>query len=153
MAKLSRTPRPLKVAALVSGIQGLAMVGLAVLQVVAVAPGRLAIALGVGALFLAYGVLLILATRSLLRGESWGRGPVLLTQLIQLGVAWGIRADAPLVLTGVLVVTAATAIVGIVHPSSVAYLNGVRADEQADEQPGDPADGPSDGRTGGPAAG
>ncbi|VXB19419.1 conserved membrane hypothetical protein [Nocardioides sp. AX2bis] len=110
------------VAASLVALQGLALVGLGVLQLASLTRESFTLGVGVGVFFLAFAVLLLAAARALLRGETWGRGPVLLAQLIQLGLAWTNRQELPLLLTGALVLTAVVAVLGVVHPASVARL-------------------------------
>ena len=119
----SDTPPPLSVAASIAAVQGLGLLGLTVLEAASVDGGRIALGVSTAFFFAAYGVLLLAAALGLVRGGTWARGPVLITQLIQLGVAWNFRTDAPVVLLVVLVVAALAAIAGIVHPASVERLS------------------------------
>lgn len=121
-ARHDPTPPPLVVAASLVALQGLALVALGVLQLASLTRESFTLGVGVGVFFLAFAVLLLAAARALLRAETWGRGPVLLAQLIQLGLAWTNRQELPLLLTAALVVTAVVAVLGVVHPSSVARL-------------------------------
>ncbi|MEU0316840.1 hypothetical protein [Nocardioides sp. NPDC006273] len=54
------------------------------------------------------------------RLESWSRAPLVLVQLIVLGLAWNLRED--LAIAGGLVLVAAIALVGIFAPPSIAAL-------------------------------
>ncbi len=116
-------PPPLRVAASVAAVQGLGLLGLATVETASIDGDRLALGASTAFFFAAYGVLLLAAGFGLVRGGTWARGPVLITQLIQLGVAWNVRGDAPVVLLVVLVVSAIAAVAGIVHPASVERLS------------------------------
>ena len=70
--------------------------------------------------FVVYGALLVLCALALTRQQGWARGPVLLTQLIQLGLAWNLR-DTVLIAV-VLVVSALVVLAGMLHPASIAAL-------------------------------
>ncbi|GGU16895.1 hypothetical protein [Nocardioides albus] len=54
------------------------------------------------------------------RLESWSRAPLVLVQLIVLGLAWNLRED--LAIAGALALVAAIALVGIFAPPSIAAL-------------------------------
>ncbi|WP_139980771.1 hypothetical protein [Nocardioides litoris] len=122
-----RRPAPLTVAAVLVALQGLVLVALAVLGLLDVAPGNLEVGLSLAVFFGAYGALLLFATVALLRVQGWVRGPVLLTQLLQLGIAWNARENPAL--AAPLAVAALAAIAAMLHPASVAALLGVREDE------------------------
>jgi hypothetical protein len=72
------------------------------------------------AFFLGYAAALLLCGYGLLRLVSWARSPVVLTQLIQLGVAWSWRGtlavSVPLALVSVAV------LVAVFAPASLAAL-------------------------------
>ena len=51
--------------------------------------------------FAVYGAALLLCAWSVHRGQSWARSPIVLAQLIQLGLAWSFRGgDTTLVAVG-----------------------------------------------------
>ncbi|MGY0386819.1 hypothetical protein ACWZJV_07610 [Nocardioides sp. WG-D5] len=54
------------------------------------------------------------------RLESWSRAPLVLVQLIVLGLAWNLRED--LAVAGGLALVAAVALVGVFAPPSIAAL-------------------------------
>ncbi len=118
----SATPPPLTVAASLVALQGLALLGVAVVQVAELSADRRALGLSNAGFFAAYGVLLLVAAWGLWRGAGWSRGPALLTQLIWLGLAWTVREHA--VAAVALAVLALVALAGILHPASIEALNG-----------------------------
>lgn len=117
----SQVPPPLTVAASVAAVQGLGMLLFAVLQVAEVSSERVAVGVSNAVFFGVYGALLVAAAWALWRRTAWARGPVLLTQLICLGLAWGVR-DAVL-LAVVMAVSALVVLAGLLHPDSMASLN------------------------------
>jgi hypothetical protein len=123
-------PPPLTVAASIVGVQGLVLVGLAVVEAFSVVPDRAAVAVSTAVFFGLYGVALLACAVALTRRWSWARGPALLSQLIQLGIAWNLR-DVPL-LAVVLVVAALVALAGMLNPASIDVLM-PRADESGPE--------------------
>ena len=81
-----------------------------------------------GLLLLGYAVLLLASARAVARGQSWGRSPIVLTQLIQLGLAWSFRDGSTLLVAVALAVIALVVLAGILNPASIDALS--RADEQ-----------------------
>ena len=53
---------------------------------------------------------------------SWARGPAVLAQLIQLGLAWSFRGDPTTLVAIALAVVALVALAGIFHPASTHAL-------------------------------
>src|SRR5689334_7182652 len=79
--------------------------------------------------FVAYGAAMMLCAWGLNRLRTWARGPVLLAQLIWLGLAWNFREGDTLPLAIGLAVPAAIVLTGMLLPSSVDALeNGPRRD-------------------------
>jgi hypothetical protein len=110
------------VASVLVGLQGLALCILAVLEVVAIDSGRLALGITTGLFFLALGAGLLLCAWGLSRVRSWARGPVLAAELIGVLLSfsfWGGETTAAAV--GILLVSVAT-LVGVLHPASTRAL-------------------------------
>ncbi|WP_162794329.1 hypothetical protein [Nocardioides houyundeii] len=116
-----RIPVPLAIAASVVGAEGVVLVLLALAEIAALDGGRLAMGVTTALFFACYGAGLVLGAQSLLRRSSWARSPVVLAQLIQLGVAWSYRGAVPWLSAG-LAVVAVVVLVGIFHPRSLAAL-------------------------------
>lgn len=115
-------PAPLTVAVSLTAIEGLVLVMLGILEVASSSSSRLALAITTTVFFVGYGVGLGFCAWSAYRGSSWARSPIVLTQLIQLGVAWSFRGDPTTLLAVGLTVVALVVIAGILHPASVEYL-------------------------------
>ncbi|HET9420314.1 MAG TPA: hypothetical protein VFO49_04195 [Nocardioides sp.] len=113
-------PPPLTVAASLVAVQGFVLVALAVLELVNVSSERMSLGVSTAVFFLVYGGLLLLCAWALTQQQGWTRGPVLITQLIQLGLAWNLR-DLPLVAVA-LALTAAVVLAGMLHPATLKTL-------------------------------
>lgn len=118
-------PPPLTVAASLVAVQGMVLVALSALELTSISPERVSMGVSTAVFFLLYGIALLACAWGLTRRAAWSRGPVLITQLIQLGLAWNLR-DVPLPAV-VLAVTAVVALAGMLHPTTVEVLN--RAEE------------------------
>jgi hypothetical protein len=118
----ARTPAQLLVAASLVAVEGLLLAGYGVLETAAISSGRVTMGVTTALFFLAYGGGLIACAWGLWRRHSWGRGPAILAQLIQLGVAWSFRGgETTLVATGLAVVSVVV-VVGLLHPASTEAL-------------------------------
>ena len=115
-------PPPLIAAAGITAVEGLLFVLLSVLEAFSVQVDRLTMGITTAVFLIAYGVFLVVCAWLVTHGETWARGPVLLAQLIQLGIAWNIRHDA-LVPAIVMAVVSVIVIAGMLHPDSVRALN------------------------------
>ena len=114
------SPPPLLVAASLAAVQGLLLVLLAVLEVASLSSERMSLGVTTSAFFGLYGVALLGCAFALTRHQGWARGPVLLTQLIQLGLAWNLREFWPVAL--LMAGTAVVVIAGMIHPSTTDLL-------------------------------
>ena len=118
----ARVPPPLLVAAGLVGVEALLLVGYGVVLLPAISSSRVAMGVTTPLFFLVYGAGLGAAAWLLVRLRSWVRAPVVLAQLIQLGVAWSFHGGGA---TGVgvgLGVLALLVLAGIFHPASIRAL-------------------------------
>ncbi len=135
---LPTLPVPLRAAAVVTVLEGLVMVVLAVLELLHLTGGRLTMGVTTALFFVAYGAALGWSAWLLLQRNTWARSPIVLAQLIQLGLAsgfWGAGCwGVALALIGPAVVVR----VGLLPPARVR----ARADEpdQTGDQSGDRTD-------------
>lgn len=116
-------PPPLVTAASVTAVEGFLLIALAVLELFSVTGGRVTMGLTTALFFAGFGVLLILSGWLITRGRTWPRGPILLAQLIALGLAWNMRSGETAVLALGLVVVALIVIAGMLHPASIEALD------------------------------
>jgi hypothetical protein len=115
-------PAPLVTAASLVAVEALVMLGLAAAELLSTDGGRLLLGLTTTLFFLLYGVLLLLCAWLVTRGVGWTRGPILLAQLIQLGIAWSIRDVESGLVLGLLVVVSLVVLAGMLHPASLRFL-------------------------------
>ena len=113
-------PPPLTVAASLVVLQGGCLVAFGVLELANLTSERLEMGVSTAIFFVAYGVALAACAWGLTRRQGWTRGPVLITQLIQLGLAWNLRDTSLIALT--LAVTAAVVLAGMLHPATLKVL-------------------------------
>ncbi len=122
-------PVPLVVAAVLTALEGLFLLGYAVLELASLDPDRAAVAVTTSVFFAAYGGGLVLCAWSVTHAHSWARSPIVLAQLIQLLLAWSFRGEATALVAIVIGVVAVAVLVGLFHPASVDAL----ADDPLDE--------------------
>ncbi|GAB2987953.1 hypothetical protein [Nocardioides montaniterrae] len=122
-------PLPLLGAAAIAALEGVAMIIGAVITVATVEKGHGEIAAGIAVAFTAYGVLMIAGGVGLVRLRTWARGPVLFSQLVVLLTAWGSR-HVPLAAVA-LAIAGVAAIACLVHPASIAAIEGSRDQDSA----------------------
>ncbi len=116
----SRSPLTLTLAIVLVGLEAVALLGCAVGTILSFDTTRATMGITTAAFFLAYAAGLALCCRGLWGRVSWARSPVVLTQLIALGVAWGVRgsvwAAVPLALYAVVVLAC------LFSPASISVL-------------------------------
>ena len=119
---IRHTPRPatLTIAVLLVWLEALALIVLAGLELFSLSMGRLTMGVTTAFFFLVYAAALLLCGYGLLRLVSWARSPIVLAQLIQLGLAWSWR-DTPAVAVPLGLVAAAI-LVAIFAPASLEAL-------------------------------
>jgi hypothetical protein len=115
-------PPPLVVAASLVAVEGAVLLLLALLEVASLSVARLTMGVSTAAFFALYGAGLVLCAWQLHRRASWARSPVVLAQLIQLGLAWSFRGGETTWLAIMLAVTALVTIAGVLHPTSLEAL-------------------------------
>jgi hypothetical protein len=116
-------PAPLLVAAFLAAAEGLVIGVLGLLELVSLTSGRVTMGVTTAGFFAAYGALLVFCGWQLTRAAPWARAPVLLAQLIQLGLAWGFRDGGTLPVAIGLAVASAVVLAGLFHPSSMRALD------------------------------
>lgn len=117
-------PAPLLVAASLTFVQGLLVAVGAVAEALSITSDRVVLGLTTTVFFALSGGGLLLCAWGLQRTRPWARGPVLLAQLVWLGLAWSFRGVAPVSLA--LVVVAAIVLVGLLHPRSIEAIERAR---------------------------
>lgn len=115
-------PPPLTVAASLVAVEGAVLVMLALLETASLSTQRLAMGLTTAVFFAVYGAGLLLCAWQLTRRQSWSRSPIVLAQLIQLGLAWNFRGGDTTWLALGLAVVALVVVAGVFHPDSLGAL-------------------------------
>jgi hypothetical protein len=113
-------PAPLLAAVGLVGLEALVLAVLAVLELAHLSGARLTMGVTTTLFFLGYAVALAACGYGLLRLVSWARSPVVLAQLIQLGLAWSWRVEPAVAIP--LALVAVAALVGVLAPASLAAL-------------------------------
>ncbi|MBZ5734285.1 hypothetical protein K8Z61_07235 [Nocardioides sp. TRM66260-LWL] len=113
-------PGPLRLALGLVVLEVAALVALAALQLASFSGDRATLGVTTAVFFLLFAGVLGLAARALAHRQTWARGPVLLAQLIVIGLAWNFRADVGVAL--VLLVVGAACLGAMVQPATLAFL-------------------------------
>ena len=116
-------PAPLAAAAGLVLVEGLGTFGLGIVEAVHTTSHRIVMGASTALFFLLYGAALMAFAWAMRTLRPWARGPVVLTQLILLGMAWSFRGHDTLVLSLTGFVLAVLVLAGILHPASVDALN------------------------------
>lgn len=124
MPDLDRRPRPatLTAAAALAGLEGLVALGFGVVEIAQVRLFRAVVGVGVALVMIGFAVLLLTASRALLRLRRWSRAPVVVVQLILLPVGWSFRAPPTTAVAVVMVAVALLTLVLVLHPRSTQAL-------------------------------
>ncbi|MCD6641093.1 MAG: hypothetical protein LT071_14420 [Nocardioides sp.] len=119
----SAAPAPLVVAASVVALEALVLVALCVVELASLDSARLMMGVSTALFFLAGGVGLGAAAWALWNARRSGRGPVLMVQLVALGLAWNFRAEPTTAIAVVLAVAAVVVLAGLLSRDSMAALD------------------------------
>jgi asparagine N-glycosylation enzyme membrane subunit Stt3 len=130
-------PPPLVVAAGLVGVEGLVMLGYGVLEAADIHASRAAMGASTALLFLALGVGLCWFGWVVVRGGAWARSPIVVAQVIFLGLAWSFRGGSTTWVAVVMAVVALVVLAGVLHPASIAALG-----DRTPAAPGDGQGGP-----------
>ena len=124
-----RAPVPLLVAAALVGLQAVCLVVYGLLQLPSLGSGRVTMVLTTAVFFVVYGGALGVFAWLLFRLRSWTRAPVVLAQLIWLGVAWSFRGGSTTGVAVALAVLAAVVLAGVFHPESMRAVEAADPDQ------------------------
>lgn len=116
-------PRSLLLAAALVSAQGLVSAGFGVLEAFHTTSARATMGVTTSLFFVVFGAALVLCAWGLSRSSTWARGPVLIAQLISLGLAWNFRDGDTLPASIGLAVPAVAVLVAMLRPESIAALD------------------------------
>ena len=115
-------PAPLVVAASLAGVEAVLLATLGVLELASLRLARLTMGATTAIFFVAAAAGLAWCAWSLWRVRRWARGPVVMTQLICLGLAWNYWGGQTKPVSVALALVALVVIAGLLHPESTAVL-------------------------------
>jgi hypothetical protein len=123
----------MKGAAIVVAVEALALVAVGVAELFNIDSDRVALGVTNVVFFMLYGGVLLLSARALAAARSWSRSPIVLTQLIQLGVAWSFAGNPTTWVSALLAVPAVGVLAVAIAPSTTLALYGRREDAEPAE--------------------
>ena len=115
-------PAPLVVAASLAAVEALILASLGVLELASLNLDRLTMGATTALFFIAAAAGLAWCAWSLWRVRRWARGPVVMTQLICLGLAWNFWGGQTKPISVALALVALVVIAGRLHPESTEVL-------------------------------
>jgi len=122
MSATSQAPAPLVVSASLAAVEGLVLALLGIVEVVSWESDRAVMNVTTTIFFLAAAAALLACAVGVWRGSSVARAPIVMFQLIGLGVAWSFRQTPTTLVAIVIAVVAVVTIAGLLHPDSVDHL-------------------------------
>ena len=115
-------PPPLVVAAGLVLIEGVLLLGYGVLEAAHIESARAAMGITTAAFFALLGAVLIACGWLVLHGRAGSRSPIIVAQVLFLGLAWSFRGgDTTWVAIG-LAIVAVVVLAGLLHPASIDAL-------------------------------
>jgi hypothetical protein len=118
------------VAASLVAVEGLLVVTYAVLEAASVHSDRVAMGVTTSLFFALLGGVLIACAWFVFRGRAWARSPIVVSQLLFLGLAWSFFGGSTTWVSVVLGVVALVVLFGLLHPASIQALT-----DQHDDAP------------------
>ncbi len=115
-------PPPLVVAASLVALEAFLLAALGVLELANLRSIRLTMGVTTSLFFVAAAAFLAWCAWSLWHARRWARGPVVMAQLIQLGIAWNLRDVSTLLVPVGLAAAALVVVAGLLHPASTHVL-------------------------------
>lgn len=118
-----------RIAAVLAAVESVAAFVFAIVELASFDAERPSVAITTGVFLLLYAVGLAFAARGMWNLKRWSRSPIVLAQLIQLGLAWSFAGGETVWVTVVLAVPAVAVLVLAFLPSSTLVLYGRRGDD------------------------
>ena len=116
-------PSPLVVAAGLAAVEGVLLLAYGVLEAANVHADRVAMGVTTALFFVALGAALTACAWLVVRGRAWARSPIVVAQVMFLGVAWSFLGGATTWVAVALALVAAIVLVGLLHPASIDALS------------------------------
>jgi hypothetical protein len=118
----SAPPAPLVVAAGLVVVEGLLLLGYGVLEAAHIESARAAMGATTAAFFVLLAGFLIACGWLVVHGRAWPRSPIVVAQVMFLGLAWSFRGGETTWVAIGLAIVAAVVLVGLLHPASIDAL-------------------------------
>lgn len=135
--ELSRTSRPIRAAALLVGLEALALLGFAIAELFAIDSDRLELGLTNAVFFTLYAVGLGFCAWGFATLRTWSRSLIVMAQVIQLGVAYSFAGGDTTWVAVVLAAVAIAVLLVVFAPSTTQALYGERDDSTTEsDHPG-----------------
>ena len=115
-------PPPLAVAASLAAVEGLLVLVYGVLEAVNLHADRVAMGVTTSVFFVLLGIAMVAAAWLVTRGRPGARAPIIVVQVMLLGLAWNLRGGATTWLALGVAVVAGLVLVGLLHPPSIAAM-------------------------------
>ncbi len=115
-------PPPLVVAAGLVIVEGVLLLGYGVLEAVNTDSARAAMGITTALFFLLLAAVLIACGWLVLRGRAGARSPIIVAQVMFLGLAWSFRGGGTTWVAIGLALVAVVVLVGLLHPASIDAL-------------------------------
>ncbi|MFF0343984.1 hypothetical protein [Kribbella sp. NPDC004875] len=119
---VAAVPRPLKLAAAVVAVEGLALIVLGIAEAFTIHGSRLVLGLTTTGFFIVYGAGLGLVARGLWKAARWSRGPTVFAQLIQLLVSYSFWGGSTKIVAVALAVLALVVLICVFQKASTDAL-------------------------------
>jgi hypothetical protein len=123
-------PSPLVVAASLAALEGLLVLAYAVVLSADIHTDRAAMGVTTSLFFGILAAMLIACAWYVVHGRAWARSPIVVTQVMALGLAWNFLGGGTTWLSVLLVLVAVVVLIGLLHPASIEALS-----EQRDRTP------------------
>ncbi len=121
-------PAPLVAAASLAAVEGLLVLVYGVVLAADVHADRAAMGVTTALFFVLLGGLMMFCAWSVARGRTWSRSPIVVVQVMALGLAWNFLGGGTTWVSVVLAVIAVVVLVGLLHPASIEALADARDD-------------------------
>jgi hypothetical protein len=116
-------PAPLVVAAGLAAVEGLRVLGYGVLLAADIHGDRATMGVTSSLFFVLLGAVLVACAWLVVRGRTWTRSPLVVVQVMALGLAWNFLGGSTTWVSVVLALVAVVVLVGLLHPASLEALS------------------------------
>jgi peptidoglycan/LPS O-acetylase OafA/YrhL len=119
-------PSPLLVAASLAGLEGLLVLAYAVVLADDIHSNRVTMGVTSSLFFALLAGMLMCCAWYVVQRRTWARSPIVVVQVMALGLAWNFLGGSTTWISVVLAVVAVVVLVGLLHPASIEALSDER---------------------------